>query len=259
MIVRTYKMMVDSGFAPNPFEPTLTLANCKPSIRRTHEPGDWLAGFTSKGLVGDEVGSERLVYLMRVSEKIRFRDYFHDPRFEDKIPDLDASNRTAQLGDNIYCPLCPDAELPEEFDQLPNLQHDERNHALDVNGKYVLIADEFYYFGRKAVALPDHIRPNVPRNQAAYGIKTESPRAEQFVDYIRSNFAVGRHGKPHYWIDETDPIRQEDRDTATNNIEAHGPRLSTRSCGGSPHVTPTPRCAARPTEPPKKLRRAPRC
>ncbi len=259
MIVRAYKMMVDSGFSPNPFEPTLTLANCKPSIRKTHARGDWIAGFTSKGLVGDEVGSERLVYLMRVSEKIRFRDYFHEPRFEGKIPDLDASNRIDQLGDNIYCPLCPDAEFPEEFEQLPNLQHDERNHALDINGKYVLIADEFYYFGRNAVALPDHIRPNVPRNQAAYGIKTESQRAERFVDYIRSNFVQGRHGQPHYWISESDPIHEEKHATTTNNIAARNLRQSTRSCEGSSYIRPTPNCTARSTEPAKRLSRAHRC
>nr|WP_269667332.1 hypothetical protein [Polaromonas naphthalenivorans] len=31
-------MTHDSGFAPNPFHGTLTLATCKPGIRRTIDP-----------------------------------------------------------------------------------------------------------------------------------------------------------------------------------------------------------------------------
>jgi hypothetical protein len=31
----TYKMTHDSGFAPNPFYDILTLATCKPGIRKT--------------------------------------------------------------------------------------------------------------------------------------------------------------------------------------------------------------------------------
>ncbi|WP_198140678.1 Nmad2 family putative nucleotide modification protein [Polaromonas naphthalenivorans] len=35
---RWYLMTHDSGFAPNPFHGTLTLATCKPGIRRTIDP-----------------------------------------------------------------------------------------------------------------------------------------------------------------------------------------------------------------------------
>ncbi|MGE3595803.1 MAG: hypothetical protein AB7N70_09645 [Dehalococcoidia bacterium] len=42
----SYKMTHDTGFAPNPFWGCLTLATCKPGIRQTRGPGDWIAGFT---------------------------------------------------------------------------------------------------------------------------------------------------------------------------------------------------------------------
>ena len=101
----SYKMTSDTGFAPNPFGRTLTLATCKPMIRRSKHEGDWIAGFTSKTLNGDEVGSERLIYLMHVAEKLLLRDYFSDARFQDKIPDMSARGPAIKAGDNIYRPL----------------------------------------------------------------------------------------------------------------------------------------------------------
>ena len=38
-----YKMTHDTGFAPNPFWGCLTLATCKPKIRESKRPGDWVA------------------------------------------------------------------------------------------------------------------------------------------------------------------------------------------------------------------------
>ena len=101
----SYKITHDSGFAPNPFGHTLTLATCKPEIRRCKRVGDWVAGFTSGELNGDPVGDERLVYLMRVGEKTLIRDYFWDPRFQDKIPNMKAKGPYPKTGDNIYRPL----------------------------------------------------------------------------------------------------------------------------------------------------------
>ena len=192
-------MVVDTGFAPNPFGCSLTLATCKPDIRITAREDDWVAGFTSKGLAAHEVGSERLVYLMRVGRKLLMRDYFRDPCFRDKIPDMSARGPEAKTGDNIYRPLRADAECAEDFEQLPNANHVDRDHNRDVQGKFVLISDEFYYFGGSALTLPRDVRPLVPRGQSRYGQRTCSERAERFVRYIRANYRPGRHGQPHQW------------------------------------------------------------
>lgn len=201
----SYKMTHDSGFAPNPFGHTLTLATCKPQIRLHKSVNDWIAGFTSRTLAGHEVGAERLVYLMRVAEKLPMRDYFSDPRFQDKVPDMSARGPMAKAGDNIYCPLRPNADSWADFEQLPNLNHwnrdrpNEFHHRRDVSGQYVLIADEFYYFGGNALDLPLECRPEVPRGQSGHGKNTPSKQARCFVDYICSRFQPGRHGDPHRW------------------------------------------------------------
>ena len=98
----SYKIKHDTGFAPNPFGATLTLATCKPGMRKSKRKGDWIAGFTSKALNGDAKGAERLIYLMKVDEKLLFRDYFTDERFKDKIPNMNAKGAQAKAGDNIY-------------------------------------------------------------------------------------------------------------------------------------------------------------
>lgn len=200
----SYKMTNDSGFAPNPFGHTLTLATCKPQIRRCKSVDDWIAGFTSKKLAGHEVGSERLIYLMRVGEKLPLRDYFSDSRFQDKIPDMSARGAMAKAGDNIYRPLRSDAADWTDFEQLENPNHRDHDRRRDISGQYALIADEFYYFGDSALDLPPGCRPTVPHGQSGHGKETPPEQARRFVDYIRCGFHPGRHGDPYRWPKASD-------------------------------------------------------
>ena len=193
-------MTGDTGFAPNPFGCSLTLATCKPGIRNAAKVGDWVAGFTSSRLAGHDIGSERLVYLMRVAEKLLLRDYFLDPRFEGKKPDLGTDGPEAKAGDNIYRPLSCDAASAGDFEQLANGNHGPRHSERDVGGNFVLVSDEFYYFGGSALAVPRDVRPDVPRGQSRYGRGACPTQAARFLRYIRANYRVGRHGQPHNWL-----------------------------------------------------------
>ncbi len=82
----SYKMKDDTGFAPNPFYGVITLATCKSGMRNSKAPGDYVAGFTSSALCGDKVGQERLVYIMKVTDKMDFATYFNHPKFQCKKP-----------------------------------------------------------------------------------------------------------------------------------------------------------------------------
>lgn len=203
----SYKMTHDTGFAPNPFGSTLTLATCKPQIRCSKQQGDWIAGFTSKALTGDQVGEERLIYLMHVGKKLHLRDYYGDPRFQDKVPNLGKAGPVPKAGDNIYRPLVPGAFEPGHFEQLPNPNHwgigvdapSPFDLHRDVSGQYVLIADEFYYFGAQAISLPDVVRPALPRGQSAHGKQSSAELAERFIAFIRARYQPGRQGKPTQW------------------------------------------------------------
>lgn len=206
----SYKMTHDTGFAPNPFGHTLTLATCKPQIRRSKKQGDWIAGFTSKALTGDRVGEERLIYLMQVGKKLHLRDYFGDPLFQDKTPNLGKSGPVPKAGDNIYRPLVPGAFEPGHFEQVRNPNHwdtgadapSDDDLRRDVSGQYALIADEFYYFGAQAIALPEAVRPALPGGQSAHGIQSSDSLAERFISFIRSRYQPGRHGNPTQWPED---------------------------------------------------------
>lgn len=204
----SYKMTHDTGFAPNPFGHTLTLATCKPMIRRAKHEGQWVAGFTSGALTGDRVGEERLVYLMRVGEKRHLRDYFSDPRFQDKIPDMDKLGPASKAGDNIYCPLVPGACEFSHFEQLKNPNHwtasgpSEFDLKRDLSGQFVLVADEYYYFGARALSIPAEFRPWLPKGQSAHGRLTPPEQAERFIRFIRQHYKPGRHGNPTVWPEE---------------------------------------------------------
>ena len=114
----TYVLRWDTGFAPNPYFGICTLATCKPGIRKSAEPGDWVAGIgsTQNQLEG------RLVYAMRVEEKMSFDEYWTDPRFAEKKPNL-KGGREQCCGDNIYHQT-PDGEWVQEksLHQLFGLQ-----------------------------------------------------------------------------------------------------------------------------------------
>jgi hypothetical protein len=190
----SYKLTTDSGFAPNPFFGVLTIATCKPFIRNSKRIGDWIAGFTSKTLCNDEVGEERLIFLMQVTGKISTSEYFAHPDFQQKIPDLTRSEFVYQAGDNIYKPEGND------YVQVRNRNHSIANMHRDLKGRFVLISTNFYYFGRGAIEIPDHLRPKIPIGQSANGSLTHNlERAESFIKFITDQFEIGVHHAPHWW------------------------------------------------------------
>lgn len=180
----SYKMARATGFAPNPYFGVLTLATCKADLRRTVRLGDWIAGWTSKSLAGcrDEVGQERLVYLARVAKKLTYAEYWE--RYPEKRPAVEKPADCAYHGDNIYE---PDKQQPGNFKLHRCSQHkDHIKKCRDLQGEYVLICEEFYYFGpKKPLGVSADVRPGVPKGQSRYGTLTED--ASPFVGYVRKN------------------------------------------------------------------------
>lgn len=199
----SYKMTHDTGFAPNPFHGILTLANCKPCIRKCKKDGDWIAGFSSKELNGDKTGKERLIYLMKVTDKISYNEYWNNPLYKLKKPNLSSSHTIDKAGDNIYKPTKINAEFNTDFEQVSNKNHNEKNKDHDLSGKYVLISECFYYFGSSPIEIDKEIRPTIPKGQSAHGVRThEIEKTEKFIRYIQKNYQIGTVNTPHDWPDE---------------------------------------------------------
>jgi hypothetical protein len=213
----SYRLTADSGFAPNPFFGALTLATGMPEVRQSAAVDDWIAGFTSSSLCGDPAGAERLVYLMRVEERLTIAEYFADPRFARKIPARKGVSEVERHGDNIYQPRCADAVDPSHFEQLNNPHHwdrvhdreDERNKRRDVGGRRVLVAREFVYFGREALPVADFARPVLPRNHShCCALTPDTAVARAFIDFAFAKAARPVVAPPHVWPDRDDSWRQ---------------------------------------------------
>ena len=197
--IRTYKMKEATGFAPNYFGEILTLATCKAGVRQQAKTGEWVAGFTSKSLNKDEVGKERLVYLMKVEKNIDFAEYWE--KYPQKREDKNA------LGDNIYFTKTQAEQNGYKYNITKDkkyLQAQPCYHHLeeevikkDLKSENVLICEDTYkyrYFGTtKPLEIPDNLKIDIPKATAPYGIVSEGEKVEKFIDIVlkqKNNFDV---------------------------------------------------------------------
>jgi hypothetical protein len=175
----TYCIRHDDGAAPNPFWGLCTLAICKPQIRRSARHGDWVVGTGSVNTpIGDTSG--RVVYAMRVSDKMTMEDYdaFTRERLPGKLPQWEGPDPRRQRGDSIYDFSCTPPRLRRSV-------HDESNRQRDLGGKYVLLSDNFYYFGDNAPMLPRHLMAIVKQGQS-HRCPLNDPYVNDFLQWIES-------------------------------------------------------------------------
>jgi hypothetical protein len=198
--VKLYSYVVarDYGFAPNPFFGRCTLATCKPLIRRTAAVGDWVVGTGSKAY--DLQG--RLVFAMRVSEVLSYDEYWRDPRYRNKRPNLRGSLKQA-YGDNIYHRRHSTSRWvqADSHHSNPDGTPNPNNIAHDCQAPRVLIGAEFVYWGRLGPRIPNQFRSE-PHDVCAHrGHKCNFPQqlTVSFVEWIRSLGSYGYAGAPATW------------------------------------------------------------
>lgn len=153
MRVFSYLVSRDWGFAPNPFYGFCTLACCKPTIRRVAKVGDLIIGCGTKK--NEQEG--RLIFAMRVTEKMTFAEYWNDPRFRRKRPILGKS-KLAFYGDNIYRPTAAGFEQLHSHHSLADGSVNAHNRDKDTGSNNVLVSEEYVYFGRSAPQVPAYLR-----------------------------------------------------------------------------------------------------
>ncbi len=178
MKLYSYVMVSDTGFAPNPFDGFCTLACCKPNIRRTASVDDWIVGTGSNGTVGND----KLIYAMKVTEKTDFDIYYHDKRFHNRL-------------DNIYF------KNKDNWIQKENPFHHEKDMDHDLSGKYVLISDDFFYFGKDAIEIPEkfwEIIKKGPGHKCNFSVIL----VNEFIEWLEENYACGKQGEPYNYIEE---------------------------------------------------------
>lgn len=186
MTLYSYVVARDYGFAPNPFFGVCTLATCKPIIRRLAKVGDWIVGTGSKryGLEG------YLVFAMKVSETLTYDEYWRDPRFRQKRPNLNGSLKQA-FGDNIYHRNLNTGKWIQEnsHHSLADGRPNRANVQHDTQTSRVLVGTQFIYWGGAGPKIPARFRRAGDHDACAHrGHKSNFPVAivESFVAWIQS-------------------------------------------------------------------------
>ena len=191
-----YVVARDYGFAPNPFYGFCTLAACKPKIRRKAAVDDWIVGTGSKRKKRDR----HVVYAMRVSEAMMFNEYWRDPRFRDKRPDMHASIRRA-FGDNIY----HRNETTHRWYQADSHHSSEdgspnnRNVKHDTHVDRVLVSNDFVYWGGAGPEIPVSFRRELSQGRPGHKCNFPEDFVAECVAWLRSLDETGYRGDPLDW------------------------------------------------------------
>jgi Nucleotide modification associated domain 2 len=175
----------DFGFAPNPFHGYCTLATCKPVIRKTAKVEDWIIGMGGVRLKA----TGRCIFAMRITEKLTFNEYWSSPRFLDKRPVRNGSQKM-MVGDNIYY-----------FDKAAGVWHQADSHhsnpdgtinrdnlARDTRADSVLISRHFFYFGREAHIMPQTLLDAIGyKNQRSHRV-FDYAEASRLIEWLQRSF-----------------------------------------------------------------------
>jgi len=165
MRVHTYVIATDVGSAPNYDAPFVTLAVCKPRIRRKANIGELVLAFAGKAVNPHEPHS--VVWAGVVSEKLEFSEYWNDKRFATKKP-----TRCA-YPDNFYRPTSGGGLL-----WVDNPVHGPDAARHDTNGQFVLVFEPSWHFGASGPLLPER-----------FGLRmTHGRRGERIADATASEW-----------------------------------------------------------------------
>ena len=205
----SYIIKSDLGFSPNPFWGACTLACCKPAIRRNAKEGDWIVGIRGKMLykklklpkTTNPLQKYAIIYTMKVSDVLSFEEYYK--KFPKKRPDFKNAQTIYRRGDNIYKPLGNDDY--KQLESQHTIKNALKNRDKDLSGKFVLISDEFYYFGSKPIKIPENLKSLICGRGDKCKFDTSVQKA--FLKFISSK-KQGVSAKPSLWSENDNSWRQ---------------------------------------------------
>jgi hypothetical protein len=198
MKLYSYVVQHDNGYGPNPYFGMCTLCGCKfggrANIVQLAKVGDWVIG-TGGADKRKSAGHGKLIYAMRVDEKLTRREYFNHSRFQKKKP-VETGTYKQTRGDN---------EDPRKDEDVKNHFWRESPRLSDrLDKQFVLISRTFYYFGAKAIPVPEEFRCERPQGfkleKRGPGFRSNFAQEEirRFVKWLEKQCAPGKHGEPCY-------------------------------------------------------------
>ena len=133
-----YKCVVDDGGAPCVDNSLLTLTICKPYIRSTARPGDWIFAFGSNA----ETPTNRLIYIAEVKRRLTRGEYFDRKEFQSRKDCIYRRTLAGRL----------ERRKDALFHDFPAARISDLGTEPIYSKANALVAEEFRYFGRAGTA-----------------------------------------------------------------------------------------------------------
>jgi len=175
-MIYSYLLVTDNGSAPCVQQNILSLAICKPRIRKSAKVGDYIIAFSSKSMKISQ--NAKIIYIAKITNKLKLNKYY--PEYK---------NRKDCIYDN-------------NLTLIKNNYHNNCNIEKDINGKYVLISNEFIYFGNNFINVPQKIKNMIPKYQghmSKKNIEYETAFLNEF-NILQKKYGLGIKGQPIHSI-----------------------------------------------------------
>lgn len=201
MVTRTYRLDHDLGFAPNPFFGWCTLACCMPQVREHASLGDIIVGIAGSGPRGLGRIHPQLIYWMLVEDALTFDQYWRDPRFARKRPQIGGPKMYA-VGDRTYRHEPGDADWSYESSMhyVPGAAQPGGGHvAKDTKVDRLLVGRTFTYWGGTGPVVPPHLLDLFP-NPRGQKCPPPGPALDELHELMGLHAPQGLVGEPADWV-----------------------------------------------------------
>jgi hypothetical protein len=142
---------------------------------------------------------------MRVAEGLSFEEYWADPRFRRKRPNL-AGSRKLSFGDNIYEPDGAGGWIQmDSHHSLHDGSANPLNVETDTRVDRVLISRDFVYWGASGPRIPDELRAfgadeeDICSSTQGHRCRFSGDMVTAFVRWVEGLEQRGLQGRPGQW------------------------------------------------------------
>ncbi len=170
-----YRMTADTGFAPCVDDKMLTLACCKGGWKNGTKTGVryWIGSKKHADYEHDDVyvlGTfhNKFLYLAKIKSVVDMKKYFSDRRYAERTDCI------YEYSNGKY----------KRNKKLRGVHEDQHSQNKDIAGQYVLISDEFLYFGKDAIDM-DIFNTNHSDNMNAKYHETRRYKGDEAEKIIR--------------------------------------------------------------------------
>lgn len=172
-----------------------------PQMRKSAKLGNVIIGMAGSGRDGLRRLHPQLIYWMQVDEILGFDQYWNDPRFARKKPQIPGP-KSRMVGDNTYRrdPGIDDWAFETSMHYVPGaLQRNGGHVQADTSVDRILLSRRFTYWGASGPAVPNHLIGMFPK---ARGFKCNHPDPElvlELHELIGLASPGGLNGEPADW------------------------------------------------------------